>query len=118
MSLLLSSLFCTILSSHIARASPVMLESIGKSETLFNTESFQILHGFTSSLVFSSPHRFVMGFRSGDWNAHVRSLIVWSVNHFIYFFIFVRIWMYLLDRCPAETTTLLLLPGSGSQIFI
>ena len=30
------------------------------------------------TLLFSSSHRF----RSGDWNGHCKTLILWSVNHF------------------------------------
>ena len=34
------------------------------------------------TLLFSSPHRFSMGLRSGDWDGQGRSLILCLVNHF------------------------------------
>ncbi len=50
-----------------------------------HTESLQILQIHSSMLVlllFSSPHSFSTGFRSGNWNGHSRSLVLCPVTHF------------------------------------
>ncbi len=51
----------------------------------FHPESLQILQIHSSMLVlllFSSPHSFSTGFRSGNWNGHSRSLVLCPVTHF------------------------------------
>ncbi len=57
-----------------------------RSETIFlHPESLQILQIHSSMLVlllFSSPHSFSTGFRSGNWNGHSRSLVLCPVTHF------------------------------------
>lgn len=57
------------------------------------TESLRIIQGPRPTLVHSSYQlfKFLMRFRSGDWNGHARSLILWSVtstngNSLYYFF--------------------------------
>ncbi len=37
-------------------------------------------------LLFSSPHKLSLGFRSEDWNGHSRSLVLCSVTHFFVVF--------------------------------
>ncbi len=62
-------------------------------------ESLQILQIHSSMLVvllFSSPHSFFIGFRSGNWNGHSRSLVLCPVTHFcvvfkVCFWIIVRL---------------------------
>ncbi len=43
---------------------------------------FQIHSSMTELLLFSSPHKFSLGFRSEDWNGHSRSLVLGSVTNF------------------------------------
>jgi len=61
-------------------------------------QSLQILqiHKFMLVLLlFSSSHSFSIGFSSGDWDGHGRSLILCSVTHFCVDLMFV------LDHCLA-----------------
>ncbi len=53
-----------------------------------HTESLQTPYIPSSMLVlllFSSPHKLSLGFRSEDWNGHSRSLVLCSVTHFVLF---------------------------------
>ncbi len=45
-------------------------------------QTLQIHSSMTVLLLFSSPHSFSIGFRSGNWNGHSRSLVLCSVTHF------------------------------------
>ena len=62
------------------------LENIWQDQRPFlHPESLQILHIPSSMLVvllFSSPHSFSIGCRSGNWNGHSRSLVLCPVTHF------------------------------------
>ncbi len=70
--------------------SPIMPEEFGEhlirdQRPFLHTESLQILQIHSSMLVlllFSSPHSFSTGFRSGNWNGHSRSLVLCPVTHF------------------------------------
>lgn len=60
-------------------------ESSPRSETISTCRTFQMIHILSSRSVYS-PHKLThtsfMGFRSGDWDGHGKTLILWSVNHF------------------------------------
>ncbi len=70
--------------------SPIMPEEFGEhlirdQRPFLHPESLPILQIHSSMLVlllFSSPHSFSTGFRSGNWNGHSRSLVLWPVTHF------------------------------------
>ncbi len=53
--------------------------------SFLHPESLQILQihsSMTVLLLFSSPHSFSVGCRSGNWNGHSRSLVLCPVTHF------------------------------------
>ncbi len=70
--------------------SPIMPEEFGEhlirdQRPFLHPESLQILQIHSSMLallLFSSPHSFSTGFRSGNWNGHSRSLVLCPVTHF------------------------------------
>ncbi len=70
--------------------SPIMPEEFGEhlirdQRPFLHPESLPILQIHSSMLVlllFSSPHSFSTGFRSGNWNGHSRSLVLCPVTHF------------------------------------
>ncbi len=76
--------------SNNSEFSPIMPEEFGEhlirdQRPFLHPESLQILQIHSSMLVlllFSSPHSFSTGLRSGNWNGHSRSLDLCPVTHF------------------------------------
>ncbi len=56
---------------------------LAHSSTQMVFKSWRFLGPLLWTLIFSSLHRFSMGFRSGDWLGHSSSLIFFLWNHFI-----------------------------------
>ncbi len=87
--------------------SPIMPEDFGEhlirdQRPFLHPESLQILQihsSMTVLLLFSSPHSFSTGFRSGNWNGHSRSLVLCPVTHFCVVFE-VCIWIVVLVEDP------------------
>ncbi len=66
-------------------------------------------------LLFSSPHSFSTGFRSGNWDGHSRSLVLCSVVHFCFDFD-VCLWIIVLLEDP--TTAHCKISSMDSQFLI
>ncbi len=88
---MLATIIATSFSQHnSSEFSPIMPEEFGEhlirdQRPFLHTESLQILQihsSMTVLLLYSSPHSFSTGFRSGNCNGHSRSLVLCSVTHF------------------------------------
>ncbi len=95
---LLAPNYCNVIfQDNSSEFSPIMPEEFGEhlisdQRPFSSSRSLQILQIHSSMLVlllFSSPHSFSTGFRSGNWNGHSRSLVLCPVTHFVLFLRFV-----------------------------